>query len=74
MSAHLRPDRAIIALPSHGHQTLVGVQWPHAEFERLRADVEANFMATATTLSLTSTRCSTSGLMRLHPLPAESEP
>ena len=46
MRAYLRPGRAIIALPTHADQTLIGVQWPHAEFGVFREDVEGNFLDT----------------------------
>jgi flavin-dependent dehydrogenase len=46
MRAYLRPGRAIIALPTHADQVLIGVQWPHAEFEAFRENVEGNFLDT----------------------------
>ncbi len=43
---HIRPDRAMAALPTHDGLTLVLVGWPIAEFEANRADVAGNYLKT----------------------------
>jgi 2-polyprenyl-6-methoxyphenol hydroxylase-like FAD-dependent oxidoreductase len=44
--AYLRDRRAVIALPTHAGQTLIGVQWPHAGFRAFRGNVRENFLQT----------------------------
>jgi len=39
-----RPDRMIIAAPTNDGRTLTVVFWPQAEFHRVRADIEGNFL------------------------------
>ena len=43
---HIRPDRAMAALPTHDGLTLVLVGWPITEFEANRADVAGNYLKT----------------------------
>ena len=43
---HIRPDRAMAAVPTHDGLTLVLVGWPIAEFEANRADVAGNYIKT----------------------------
>ncbi|HEX2192755.1 MAG TPA: hypothetical protein VHH09_06135, partial [Acidimicrobiales bacterium] len=43
---HIRPDRAMAALPTHDGLTLVLVGWPIAELEANRADVAGNYLKT----------------------------
>jgi 2-polyprenyl-6-methoxyphenol hydroxylase-like FAD-dependent oxidoreductase len=43
---HAREGRVVIAFPTNAEQTVVFVEWPRAEFDAFRADVEASFMST----------------------------
>jgi 2-polyprenyl-6-methoxyphenol hydroxylase-like FAD-dependent oxidoreductase len=43
---HVRPGRAMAAMPTHDEQTLVLAAWPTAELDAVRADVEGNFAKT----------------------------
>ena len=40
-----RPDRMIIAAPTNDGLTITIAYWPQADFHRVRADIEGNFMA-----------------------------
>ena len=40
-----RPNRTIIAAPTNDGLTLVTVFWPQAEFHRVRADIEGQYLA-----------------------------
>jgi 2-polyprenyl-6-methoxyphenol hydroxylase-like FAD-dependent oxidoreductase len=39
-----RPDRMIVASPTNDDQVVSIVFWPHAEFPRVRADIEGHFL------------------------------
>ncbi|HEX8769231.1 MAG TPA: NAD(P)/FAD-dependent oxidoreductase [Acidimicrobiales bacterium] len=41
---HIRPERAMAALPTHDGLTLVLVAWPLAEYDANRADVPGNYL------------------------------
>ena len=43
---HIRPDRAVAALPTHDDLTLVLVGWPVSEVEANRADLAGNYHKT----------------------------
>ena len=45
-SFHPRPGRLVLVWPTNDQLTCVYVAWPHAEFPRLKADLERNFLAT----------------------------
>ena len=45
-SFHPRPGRLVLVWPTNDELTCVYVAWPHAEFPRIRADVERNFLET----------------------------
>jgi 2-polyprenyl-6-methoxyphenol hydroxylase-like FAD-dependent oxidoreductase len=45
-SFHPRPGRLILVWPTNDDLTCVYVGWRHAEFSRIRADVEGNLLAT----------------------------
>lgn len=40
---HFFDDCIVFALPTNDHQTCVAVEWPHARFPEVRADVDGNF-------------------------------
>jgi 2-polyprenyl-6-methoxyphenol hydroxylase-like FAD-dependent oxidoreductase len=39
-----RPDRMIVAAPTNDDQVVSIVLWPHADFPRVRADIEGHFL------------------------------
>jgi flavin-dependent dehydrogenase len=41
---YLRDRRAIITFPTNDGQTLIIIQWPNEEFDKVRADIEGNFL------------------------------
>jgi 2-polyprenyl-6-methoxyphenol hydroxylase-like FAD-dependent oxidoreductase len=41
---YLRPERAIIAAPTNDGLTLLIIYWPQTEFNRVRTDIEGEFM------------------------------
>lgn len=45
VSLYARPERMLISAPTHAGLTLVIVYWPERELERVRADVEGEFLA-----------------------------
>lgn len=45
-SFHPRPGRLVLVWPTNDELTCVYVAWPHAEFARVKADLETNFLAT----------------------------
>jgi len=41
---YVRPERMIIASTTNDGQALTIVYWPHADFQRVRSDIERNFL------------------------------
>ncbi|MFB6891033.1 FAD-dependent oxidoreductase [Kitasatospora sp. NPDC056327] len=41
---YVRGRRAIGVVPTHDGNTMIGIQWPRAEFDTVRADVEGSYL------------------------------
>lgn len=42
----IRENRAVLAFPTNHNLTCIAMEWPKAEFETFRSDIEGNFMKT----------------------------